>query len=322
MKVLITGGAGFVGSHLAQKILSSGNQVIVLDNLSTGGMQNIELIKKHKKFELVVGSVMNYPLVKELVDQADVVYHLAAAVGVRLIVEQPVHTIITNIRGTEHVLAAAGLKKKRVVITSTSEVYGKSSKVPFLEEDDMVFGSTTRSRWSYACSKAIDEFLALAYWKEKKLPVTIVRLFNTIGPRQTGQYGMVVPRLVKQALTGATMTVYGDGRQTRVFSNVSDIVSALVLMVDNAKAEGEIFNLGGTEEISILKLAETIRRLTRSRSKIRLIPYERAFQAGFEDLVRRVPDLTKAKKILKFRPRVKLVQSLRQIIKSVKEEIK
>lgn len=318
MKILITGGAGFVGSHLCEALLSRRHQVLVLDNLSTGSVENIRHLKKNPKFELVVGSLMNFPLVRELIDQVDVVFHLAAAVGVRLIVEQPVHTIITNIRGTEHVLAAASVKKKKVILTSSSEVYGKGNKVPFSEEDDMVLGPTTRSRWSYACSKAIDEFLALAYWKEKKLPTAVARLFNTIGPRQTGQYGMVVPRFVKQALAGAPVTVYGDGKQTRVFSYVSDIIGALIRMSESDKAVGKIFNLGGDKEISILALAKKIIQLTRSRSPIRFVPYDKAYQPGFEDLGRRVPDISKAKQILGYKPKIHLDQALRLIIKSVK----
>lgn len=320
LKALITGGAGFIGSHLAEKLLALGHHVIVLDDLSTGSIQNIKPLKKKKNFQSVIDSVMNASLVRELVDEADVVYHLAAAVGVRLIVDLPVHTITTNIRGTENVLAAAETKRKKVVLASTSEVYGKSDKVPFSEEDDMVLGPTTRSRWSYACSKAIDEFLALAYWKENKLPTTIVRLFNTIGPRQTGQYGMVVPRFVNQALANKPITVYGDGTQTRVFSYISDIVQALVTVGKSSKANGQIFNLGGFQETSILELAQKIKKLSFSRSKIQMMDYSKAYQKGFEDLNRRVPDISKAKKIIGFRPKVKLDQGLRKIIESVKRD--
>src|SRR5512147_133 len=251
MKVLITGGAGFIGSHLSEFLLKRGHQVFVLDDLSTGAIENVVHLKGNPCFNYTIDSIMNVPLAAELVDRCDIVYHLAAAVGVRLIVESPVRTIETNIRGTEIILDLAHKKRKKVIITSTSEVYGKASKVPFSESDDLVLGPTDKARWSYACSKAIDEFLALAYWREKRLPVVVVRLFNTVGPRQTGRYGMVLPRFVKQALAGEPITVYGDGKQSRCFCHVSDVVSALARISNEPEAVGQVFNIGSDEEITI-----------------------------------------------------------------------
>jgi UDP-glucose 4-epimerase len=276
MKALITGGAGFIGSHLAETLLKAGHTVLVIDDLSTGSIENIEHLKVFKSFHYVIESIMNYPLLSEWVDRSDVVYHLAAAVGVRLIVESPVRTIETNIGGTERVLEAANKKKKKVILASTSEVYGKNNNAPFKEDDDMVLGSTTRSRWSYACSKAIDEFLALAYWKEEKLPVVITRLFNTVGPRQTGRYGMVIPRFVQQALMNEPLTVYGDGNQTRSFCYVLDTVQAIVELSMHPKAVGEVFNIGSTEELTIKALAEKVIRITQSKSRIQYIDYDKA----------------------------------------------
>src|SRR2546428_2322572 len=293
MRVLITGGAGFVGSHLSEALLARGDEVSVLDNLSTGSIDNIAHLKSHPKFRYTIDSVANEPLLAELIDRADVVFHLAAAVGVKLIVEAPVRTIETNVHGTEVVLKHANKKKKLVFIFSTSEVYGKSSVVPFSEDDDLVMGPTSKHRWAYACSKAIDEFLALAYWKEKKLPVVIVRLFNTVGPRQTGRYGMVIPNFVRQALTGAPITVHGDGTQRRAFGYVGDVVSGLIKLCEEPRAVGEVFNIGNSEEISILDLAKRVKMLTNSTSDIVLIPYDQAYEAGFEDMPRRVPDLKK-----------------------------
>ncbi len=272
MNAFITGGAGFIGSHLAEALLAAGHQVTVLDNLSTGAMENIEHLKEHPGFRYVIDSVTNEPVLAELIDGADVVFHLAAAVGVKLIVEAPVHTIETNVHGTEVVLKHANKKKKLVVIASTSEVYGKSTDVPFREDTDLVMGPTTKHRWAYACSKAIDEFLALAYWKERKLPVIIVRFFNTVGPRQTGRYGMVIPNFVRQGLAGQPITVHGDGTQTRSFCYVGDVVDALLRLVAEPRAVGEVFNVGNTEEISILALAEKVRDLTGGRSEIVTIP--------------------------------------------------
>ena len=300
MRAFITGGAGFIGSHLAEALLAAGHQVSVLDNLSTGSIANIEPLKRRPGFHYAIDSVTNEPLLAELVDGCDVVFHLAAAVGVKLIVEAPVHTIETNVHGTEVVLRHANKKKKLVVIASTSEVYGKSTAVPFHEDADLVLGPTTKHRWAYACSKAIDEFLALAYWKEKKLPVVITRFFNTVGPRQTGRYGMVIPNFVRQGLSGQPITVHGDGRQTRSFCHVSDVVDALQRLVAEPRAIGQVFNVGNDQEISIMALAERVRALTGGRSDIVTIPYDQAYESGFEDMPRRVPDLTKIRALVGF----------------------
>jgi UDP-glucose 4-epimerase len=314
LRVLITGGAGFIGSHLADAYLERGDEVFVIDDLSTGSIHNIEHIKKHPRFHYTIDTVQNYPVVAELVDQCDVVFHLAAAVGVKLIVESPVRTIETNVRGTEVVLAIANKKKKKVLVASTSEVYGLSDQVPFREDGNLVMGATTKGRWSYACSKAIDEFLALAYWREKKLPTVVVRLFNTVGPRQTGQYGMVIPTLVKQALAGRPLTVFGDGKQTRCFGYVGDIVEALVKLMDHEEAVGQVFNIGSNEEISIAMLAERIRELTGSASEVVYVPYAEAYEEGFEDMPRRVPDITKVGALVGFRPKTSLDGILREVI--------
>jgi UDP-glucose 4-epimerase len=314
MKALLTGGAGFVGSHLADALLSAGHHVMVLDNLSTGSMENIVPFKANSRFEYVIDSVMNEALVAELVDRADVVFHLAAAVGVKLIVEAPVHTIETNVHGTEVVLKHASKKGRLVVIFSTSEVYGKSADVPFREDADLVSGPTTKHRWAYACSKALDEFLALAYWKERKLPVIVARLFNTVGPRQTGRYGMVIPTFVSQALAGDPITVFGDGRQTRSFTYVGDVVLGLIALVAEPRAVGEVFNIGNAGEISILALAEKVKAMTGSRSAIQFIRYEDAYEAGFEDMPRRVPDLTKIGGLIGYTPRVGLDEILERVI--------
>ncbi|MET0167189.1 MAG: NAD-dependent epimerase/dehydratase family protein, partial [Vicinamibacterales bacterium] len=290
MKALITGGAGFIGSHLAERLLQLEHDVLVLDNLSTGSIENIVHLKGEKRFSYVIDSVTSESLLAEMVDSSDVVFHLAAAVGVKLIVEQPVHTIETNVHGTEVVLKHANKKKKLVFIASTSEVYGKSADVPFRESSDVVLGPSAKHRWAYACSKLIDEFLALAYWKEKKLPVVIVRLFNTVGPRQTGQYGMVLPTFVRQALSGHPITVFGDGTQSRSFTYVSDVVDALIALASERRAVGEVFNIGNTGEISIADLATRVKTLTSSDSPIQLVPYDQAYEAGFEDMPRRVPD--------------------------------
>ena len=314
MKALITGGAGFVGSHLAETLLERGDDVIVLDNLSTGSIDNIAPLKANPRFRYAIDSVTNEPLCAELIDQADVVFHLAAAVGVKLIVESPVNTIETNVHGTEMVLKMANKKKKKVLVASTSEVYGKSNAVPFREDADLVLGATTKGRWSYACSKAIDEFLALAYFKEKRLPVVIVRLFNTVGPRQTGRYGMVIPNFVKQALLSHPITVFGDGSQSRCFTYVSDVVGALVRLADHEGAVGEVFNIGNdSEEVTILELAERVKERTRSRSEIVLVPYEKAYEEGFEDMPRRVPDLDKVRCLIGYEPRVHLDEILDKV---------
>ena len=314
MRALITGGAGFIGSHLSERLLDSGHDVLVLDNLSTGSIDNIAHLKIRPQFEYFIDSVNNEPLLAELIDRSDVVFHFAAAVGVKLIVEQPVYTIETNVHGTEVVLKHANKKKKLVVIASTSEVYGKSEDVPFREDSDLVLGPTTKHRWAYACSKAIDEFLALAYWKERKLPVLIVRFFNTVGPRQTGQYGMVIPNFVRQALAGEPITVFGDGTQSRAFTHVSDVVGALLKLVAEPKAVGQVVNIGTEQEITILALAERVRELAGSSSPIRLVPYDQAYEAGFEDMPRRVPDLTKVRQLIGYEPQYTLDDVLTQVI--------
>ena len=314
MRAFITGGAGFIGSHLAEALLAAGHQVSILDNLSTGSIANIEHLKSRPGFRYAIDSVTNEPLLAELIDGCDVVFHLAAAVGVKLIVEAPVHTIETNVHGTEVVLKHANKKKKLVVIASTSEVYGKSTAVPFSEDADLVMGPTPKHRWAYACSKAIDEFLALAYWKEKKLPVIIVRLFNTVGPRQTGRYGMVIPNFVRQGLAGQPITVHGDGSQTRSFGYVGDVVDGVMRLVEEPQAVGEVFNVGNDQEITIRALAERVQTLTGRRSEIVTVPYDQAYEAGFEDMPRRVPDLTKIRTLVGFEPRVGLDDILTSVV--------
>ena len=314
MRVLITGGAGFIGSHLSEALLAAGHHVEILDNLSTGSIDNIAHLKKRDGFTYHIESVNNEPLLAELIDRADVVFHLAAAVGVRLIVEQPVHTIETNVHGTEVVLKHANKKKKLVFVASTSEVYGKSNDVPFREDSDLVLGATAKHRWAYACSKAIDEFLALAYWKERKLPVVIVRFFNTVGPRQTGQYGMVIPNFVRQALAGEAITVFGDGTQSRSFTHVADVVRALIALMHEPKAIGQVVNIGNTEEVTMHGLAERVRTLAASTSTIRLIPYDEAYESGFEDMPRRLPDLSKIRTMIGYEPRFSLDDILVDVI--------
>ncbi len=314
MRVLITGGAGFIGSHLCEAYIKRGDEVFVLDDLSTGSIHNILHLKHHPRFHYTIDSVHNRAVVAELVDRCDVVFHLAAAVGVNLIIESPVRTIKNNIYGTEVVLRQASKKKKPVLITSTSEVYGVSDQVPFREDGNLVIGATTKGRWSYACSKAIDEFLALAYFREKGLPAIVVRLFNTVGPRQTGQYGMVVPTFVKQALTGQPITVFGDGTQSRCFGYVGDITDALVKLMAHPNAAGKVFNIGSNEEVSIGELAKTIKVMTGSDSEIVLVPYDEAYEEGFEDMPRRVPDISKINAFIGFRPRVTLEQILQSVI--------
>jgi UDP-glucose 4-epimerase len=314
MRVLITGGAGFVGSHLSEALLDRGDEVSVLDNLSTGSIDNIQHLKGHPRFRYTIDSVTNEPLLAELIDASDVVVHLAAAVGVKLIVEAPVHTIETNVHGTEVVLKHANKKKKLVLLASTSEVYGKSADVPFREDADLVLGPTLKHRWAYACSKLIDEFLAFAYWKERKLPVIVVRLFNTVGPRQTGQYGMVIPNFVRQALSGQPITVFGDGAQSRSFTYVGDVVKAMVALIDEPRAVGEVFNIGNGHEISIGELAVRIKKMTGSLSPIVSIPYEQAYEAGFEDMPRRVPDIGKIRDLVGYAPTVELDEILARVI--------
>lgn len=302
MKILITGGAGFIGSHLAEALLERGDQVAVLDDLSTGAVANVAGFREHPDFTLRIGSCLDRPLVAELVDLADVTVHLAAAVGVRLIVERPVHTIETNVGATEVVLEAAARKGKKVLVASTSEVYGKSPKVPFQEEDDISLGPTNRSRWAYACSKALDEWLALAYLREKSLPVVIMRYFNTVGPRQTGRYGMVLPTFVRQALAGEPITVFGDGEQSRCFGHVRDAVRSTMGLLDTAEAVGEVFNVGTSEEVTIRELAERVKEATGSDSEIQLIPYDKAYAEGFQDMPRRVPDVSKLEALIGYKP--------------------
>ncbi len=314
MKVLITGGAGFIGSHLSEAYLERGDSVHVLDVLSTGSMSNIAHLKNRPRFAYTVESVTNVPLAAELVDEADVVIHLAAAVGVKLIVQSPVHTIETNIRGTEIILNLANKKKKPVLIASTSEVYGKAHTVPFKEDDDLVIGATTKGRWAYACSKAIDEFLALAYWKERKLPVVVIRLFNTVGPRQTGQYGMVLPSFIKQALANQPITVYGDGTQSRSFTWVGDVVGAMVKLMDTPAAYGEVLNIGNGKEITILELAKLVKNRTKSRSEIQFVPYDQAYESGFEDMPRRVPDISKIKKLIGYAPTLDIGEIIDRVV--------
>ena len=314
MHYLITGGAGFIGSHLADGLLLRGDEVTVIDDLSTGAMRNIRHLKGQPGFNYVVGSMLNAPLLAELVDNVDQVFHLAAAVGVRLIVESPVRTIETNVKTTEMVLAAACKKKKKEFVASTSEVYGKSATVPFREDGDLVLGATSRGRWSYACSKAIDEFLAIAYWRERHCPTVIGRCFNTVGPRQTGHYGMVVPRFVKQALHDELLTVYGDGRQTRCFTHVSDAVRAMIGLMDADHTVGEVYNLGSERETPILELAERVKQLTESESPITFVPYTEAYGDNFEDMPRRVPSLEKIRTAIGWEPKIELDETLQSVI--------
>jgi UDP-glucose 4-epimerase len=313
-RALITGGAGFIGSHLAEALLDAGHEADIIDDLSTGSIDNITHLKGHPRFRYTIDTVTNEPLLAELIDRNDVVFHLAAAVGVKLIVERPVHTIETNVHGTEVVLKNANKKKKLVVVASTSEVYGKSVDVPFREDTDLVMGATVKHRWAYACSKALDEFLALAYWKEKKLPVIIVRLFNTVGPRQTGQYGMVLPTFVRQALAGQPITVFGDGTQSRSFTYVGDVVECLLKLMEVPGAIGEVFNIGNGQEISILELAEKVKTMARSQSPIVFVPYDKAYESGFEDMPRRVPDITKIRRAVGYEPRVHLDEIIARVI--------
>jgi len=302
MRCLITGGAGFIGSHLCDELIAAGHRVHVLDDLSTGSIDNVRHLKSRPGFEYTIDSAANERLVAELVDEADVVYHLAAAVGVALIVDSPVRTIETNVHCTEVVLQQASRKRKPVLIASTSEVYGKSDAIPFREDGDLTLGATRFGRWAYACSKAVDEFLALAYWKERQLPTVVVRLFNTVGPRQSGRYGMVVPRFVAQATAGDPVTVYGDGTQRRCFCSVTDVVDALTTLIDHEPAYGEVINVGSQEECSILELAERVIEVTGSPSQTTLIPYSEAYEEGFEDMHRRVPDISKITVMIGWQP--------------------
>ena len=319
MSFLVTGGAGFIGSHLAEALLKNGEEVYIVDDLSTGSVRNIEHLQPHPRFHYFFDTMMNRFLMAELVDRADSIIHLAAAVGVRLIVESPVRTIETNIKGTEMVLELAAKKKKKVIIASSSEVYGKGNRLPFCEDSDLVLGPTNKGRWSYACSKAVDEFLALAYWKEKKCPTVVVRLFNTVGPRQTGQYGMVLPRFVGQALDGQPITVYGSGEQSRSFTWVEDVVSALIELAKHPQAVGEIFNVGSTEEITIRKLAELVIAITGSTSTIVCIPYDQAYEEGFEDMVRRVPAIDKIQQLIGYKPTLSIEEIVNRVVDDLRQ---
>ncbi|MEW6355231.1 MAG: GDP-mannose 4,6-dehydratase [Planctomycetota bacterium] len=314
MHALITGGAGFIGSHLAELLLSKNQAVTIIDNLSTGSMDNIAHLTSNPNFHFAIETITNEVVMDRLVSECDTVYHLAAAVGVELVVRRPVHVLETNILGSETVVRAANRYRKQVVLASTSEIYGKSEKTPFREEDDRLLGPTTRSRWSYSCSKAVDEFLALAYHKEKGLPIVIVRFFNVVGPRQTGRYGMVVPRFVQQALADKTITVYGDGRQSRCFCHVRDAVRGVAMLADCAEAEGGVFNLGSDEEITILDLAKKVIEMTGSKSEINLIPYNEAYEEGFEDMHRRVPDISKIRRTVGYEPEFSFEATLQSVI--------
>jgi UDP-glucose 4-epimerase len=311
---LITGGAGFIGSHLAQRLLERGDTVLLMDNLSTGSMENIRHLKKYDRMHYFLEPLENRHLLAELVDEADIILHLAAAVGVKLIVESPVRTIETNVNGTQSVLEAAARKRKLVFTASTSEVYGKNANVPFHEDADLVLGPTTKGRWSYAASKALDEFLALSYWKEKGLPVVVARFFNTVGPRQTGRYGMVVPSFVGQALEGAPLTVYGDGQQSRCFCDVRDAVESLLRLIATDKAVGEVVNIGNDEEVTIEGLARQVKQRTGSPSPIEFVPYDQAYEPGFEDMFRRVPCLAKLERLTGFRPRTPLAEIIDRVV--------
>jgi len=314
VRFFLTGGAGFIGSHLAERLVGTGHTVVALDDLSTGRQANVDHLLGRPGFDLEIGSVTDAPRVTELMDRCDATVHLAAAVGVRLIVEQPVHTIETNVRGTEVVLAAAAPKRKPVVIASTSEVYGKSARVPFAEDDDLVLGATVHSRWAYACSKALDEWLALAYAREKQVPVIIARLFNTVGPRQTGRYGMVLPSFAAQAVRGEPLTVFGTGEQTRCFAHVSDVVHAIQRLIETPSAVGQVFNIGSDHEVTINRLADMVRQAAASRSPITHTPYAEAYAEGFEDMPRRIPDLNKLRRTIGFRPSTSLEQIIADVV--------
>ncbi len=318
---LITGGAGFIGSHLTEYLLAAGHSVTIIDNLTTGRIENLSLIEQHPRLRIAIEDIRNIHVMDRLVSECDVIYHLAAAVGVQRIISEPIETIETNIGGSEVVLKTARRYRKKVMIASTSEVYGKGVRIPFSEEDDSVMGPTIRSRWSYAASKAIDEFLALAYHKQVGLPVVVFRLFNTVGPRQSGQYGMVLPRFVRWALRGEPIHVYGDGQQQRCFCNVSNVVDAIAKLAENKDAHGEVVNIGSSEEISILELAERVRDRADSTSEIKLIPYDEAYEAGFEDFRRRIPNLEKIKRLVGWEPTTSLDDTIDQIIEYERREL-
>jgi UDP-glucose 4-epimerase len=320
-KVLVTGGAGFIGSHLCESLLKRGDEVFVLDDLSTGRVDNVAHLQDNNRFHITIGSILDLPGLEPMVRNVDAIFHLAAVVGVKKIIDAPVETIETNVLGSHNVLALAARFRKLCFVASTSEVYGKSAKCPFSEDDDVVYGPTTKSRWSYACSKAIDEFLALAYHESQRLPVIIARFFNTTGPRQTGRYGMVLPRFVNQALRGEPITVYGTGLQTRCFADVRDVVRAILGLVDNHRAIGQVFNVGNPEEVSIYELAKLVKTMTGSQSEIQLIPYEEAYQPGFEDMDRRVPNITKLSQLVGYKPKYRLKEIVSQVIASRRTEL-
>ena len=314
MKILVTGGAGFIGSHLCEKLLKEGHFISVLDNLSTGKYANIKHLVSNKKFSYTIDSILNKKILEKMISDTDQIYHLAAAVGVKNIIDNPLLSLQTNIGGTENVLEFANKFKKKVLVASTSEIYGKNENMPFKEEDDRLLGSTNISRWSYSCAKAIDEFLALAYYREKKLPVVIVRCFNTVGPRQTGQYGMVVPKFVRNALLNHPIVIHGSGKQSRCFGDVDDVTDGIIKLMNEPKAEGQIFNVGNDKEITIEDLAKTIKEMTNSNSKIEYISYEDAYEEGFEDMMKRIPDLTKIKDAVGYQPKFNLDEILKRII--------
>jgi len=319
--ILITGGAGFIGSHLAERLLKNGHQVYIIDDLSTGSIYNFRHLKSHPNFHYTLDTIMNEPVLAELVDTCEVIYHLAAAVGVRLIVETPIRTIETNVKGTELVLKWAAKKKKKVLLASTSEVYGKSTQMPFTEENDLLLGPSFKGRWSYACSKLLDEFLGLAYWKELGLPVVVARLFNTVGPRQTGQYGMVIPTFVKQALEGHPITVHDDGKMVRSFSYVGDVVWALDKLMQNPSSFGQIYNIGNPQPITIEELAKKVIQLTQSKSIIQYVPYTTAYAEGFEDIRERIPNISKVQDLIGYIPKVDLDEILEKVIEYWRTQI-
>lgn len=314
MRALITGGAGFVGSHLAETLLEKGHRVTIIDDLSTGSFGNIEHLIGHSRFRFVIDSITNEVVLDRITSESDVIFHLAAAVGVKLIVDDPVHTIETNIMGTESVLKTALRYRAKVLLASTSEVYGKGNRIPFAEEDDVVLGPTSRSRWAYAASKMVDEFLGFAYFRQYGLPVIPFRLFNTVGPRQTGRYGMVIPRFVRQALKGDPITIYGDGNQRRCFCDVRDVVPAIIGLAEHTDAAGRLFNIGGTEEITIRRLAERVKQLSRSNSELVYIPYDQVYNHGFEDMERRLPDTRRVRELLDWKPTRSLDETLEAVL--------
>ncbi len=325
MKILITGGMGFIGSHLAERYLERGDTVYVIDKLTTGSLENIKHIRNNPlyddRFFTIVEDILNYEKMEDLISRVDMVIHLAASVGVQYIIDNPISSIVTNVRGTEIVLEIANKYQRKVLIASSSEVYGKHTHAPLVETDDCVYGPSSKFRWSYAAGKFIDEFTALAYYKEKGLPVVVIRLFNTVGPRQTGRYGMVIPRFVKQALSGEPITVYGDGTQTRTFTHVKDVVKSIMLLMEKKEAEGEVVNIGGNEEISILALAQRIKEMTNSSSEIRLIPYDEAYPKDFEDMKRRVPSVEKLKALIGYAPDTPLDEILKDIIDYFRKKV-